>query len=84
MTNIEQIIEALEQAEDTGIEWWEVFDSKTEARNIIDRAKKEELEDHNIARLISFIEEEDFFTVTPQVSFIRCLKTLKRQINKDY
>jgi len=83
LTDIERLIEALEYAEDMGIEWWEVFDTKIEAEDILCGASKEEIDEYNIVQIINLVDDEDFFTTTPQNTFEKCLKTLKRRMNRN-
>ena len=59
---------------------------KTEAEDILNGALKEDPDEYGIVQLINLVEDEedDFFTSTPEFVFRKCLKTLKRRINRDY
>ena len=83
LTDTERLIEAITYADDYGMEWWEVFDTKTEASDILNGALKEKPDDYDIVQLLNLIDEDDLFTETPLVVFKNCLTTLKRRMNRN-
>jgi len=83
LTNLEELIEAVSYAQDTGTDWWEVFDSIEDAEDILTRANKEEPDEYQVAHLLSLLDDdEDFFIDMPIQEFKRCLKKLKRQLKR--
>ena len=58
MQTFEQLLEAVEYSEDIGVSWTEQFTDLSEAKNILNKAKKQQLDEYDIARLAIAIGEE--------------------------
>lgn len=82
LTYLEELIEAISYAQDTGDNWWEVFESIEDAEDVLVGAEREEPDEYQVAHLVSLIEDEDIFIDTPMGEFKRCIRKLKRQLRR--
>ena len=57
MLAYERLIEAVEYGYEENTDWWEYFDTITEARSILRQASRHTPSDHEAARLASIMEE---------------------------
>jgi len=82
LTSTELLLEAVVYATETDTDWWETFDSKSEAIKMLSKARKERPDEHQIAELISCREEyvEDDMTVEDNYMYI--LKKLKKELTE--
>ena len=82
MTNTEQLVEAVVYAADDGIEWYEVFDSKTDALKILRAASREIAEEEQIICLIDALDCDDLFEEsTIQGTYRNALRSLKNSLD---
>ena len=82
MTDIERLIEVLAYANDTHQDWRGLFESPEEALDIINGTLEEEPSEHEIAYIISAVEEEDFFSSSLKRSFRKCILGLRKQLEE--
>lgn len=80
VTNTEALIEAVLYASDDSCEWWEVFDSKSEASKVLSAAIKEEPDEHQIAHLLDARDLDTFEMYTPEEAYIITLRAMKREL----
>jgi len=80
LTNLEELIEAVSYAQDSGDNWWDVFDTVDDAKSVLTKAGKEEPDEYQVAHLSSMFEDGDIFTDTPLGEFKRCIRKLKKQL----
>ena len=69
MSYIEQLIEALTDADRLNYDWWESFDSTNEAMHVISRALREKPDEYEISQVLALSEEDDIFEDTPNKAF---------------
>lgn len=83
MQAFEQLLEAIEYAQDENDTWSEQFSSKSEARTTLAKAKQQAVDEYDIARL-AIIMGEDPPEVLEEVEIIktRCFTRLKKILNK--
>jgi len=81
MINTDELIEAISYAEDSGEDWWEVFDSISDAEDLLDRAEEEEPDEYQVVRLTDLLDE-DIFDSNPSRAFYNCIKQLRKQLRK--
>jgi len=84
MTNTEQLIEAAAYASENDLNWYEIFDSKTEALRVINSAQKEIADEEQIICLLLAQEAEDMFeSCTIECSYREVLKIMKKELNNS-
>jgi hypothetical protein len=68
-----------------GKEWWRESGNLHEAREIIDNALNEEIEENQVAILISLLEpeENEFEGISPEKVCKRYLKKMKKDIRDE-
>jgi len=81
VTKTDILIEAVTYAKDNDMEWWEVFDSLSEAIKTIRKARKEIPEEGQIVCLLSsadeFIESE---LVAADMMYAQVLKAMEQEL----
>jgi len=80
LTNTEKLIEAIVYAQDSGIEWWDIFDSIDDVKSILRSSSKEIPDEYQIAHLLSLVEEEDIFIENPLATFKKCISKLRKDL----
>lgn len=85
MTNTERLVEAAIYAEDNGLDWWDVFDSPSEAMKVIKSALREEPEEGQVVCLLSAtgLDENIFESHTAYEAYRNALKTMRQEL-KEY
>ena len=76
MTNTERLIEAISYAEEEDINWWEVFDSPKQARQILSKATKEVVDEYQMIQITSMKEIDVFDSCTLEETYENVLDSL--------
>lgn len=83
VTQTEILIEAISYAAESDIEWWEVFDSFTEAKKVLYAAAKERPDESQIVCMLSARDCEDIYeNYTPEEAYDKIIKDLKRELKE--
>lgn len=80
LTNTEKLIEAIVYAQDSGIDWWDIFEDIEDAKSILRSVSKEIPDEYQIAHLLSLTEEEDIFIENPIATFKKCISKLRKDL----
>jgi len=83
LTNLERVVEAIEYAQDEGVEWWTVFDSPSEAKKVVSLLKKidkDEINEHYIATLCDLLDV-DIYGKGQLPALRSCIKKLLKQLD---
>jgi len=59
MTKTEELLEAVCYASESGIEWWECFDTKKKALLTVRKAAREIPEEHQVATMLAYTEVDN-------------------------
>jgi len=81
LRNIDELIDAVEYAQESGENWWDVFNSIKDAEKVLKGAAKEDPDEYQIAQLSDMLDE-DIFESSPINAFRNCLKQLRKQIKE--
>jgi MoaA/NifB/PqqE/SkfB family radical SAM enzyme len=79
LDNLETLIEAVEYAEDIGMNWWDVFETVDDARKTLTKAAKEQPDEYQVAKLAEILDE-DIYEVSQVGAFRNCMKKLRKQL----
>jgi hypothetical protein len=82
MRKIEQLIEAVEYAVEEDLYWWEVFDSKKQAKKVFNLAKKEMPEESQLICVLEAREIDPFNFSSLTHAFNYLLKELKEELEE--
>ena len=83
MTNIEKIIEALEYSKDTDTNWYDVFDSNSEAIKTLNLAKKERIEESNVVTILLLKDKNYFSNCSIQTIIKEILNEMKKELREN-
>ena len=79
MKNTDELIEAVEYAQDSGEDWWDVFDCVGDALKVLRGAAKENPDEYQVAQLADLLGE-NIFDTNPTVAYRNCIKQLRKQL----
>ena len=84
MTNTEKLVEAVTYAKDSGTNWWEVFDSISDAMTIIKLAEKEEPEEGQVVCLLSVQDHDEnlFESRTMYSAYRNTIRLMHRELKE--
>ena len=82
MTSTEQLVEAVMYADENDIEWYNVFDSTTEAIRILKKALKESPDEGQMVCLLSVqsADEDMFESCTPEHAYRQALREMHSKL----
>ena len=81
LTNTDELIEAVEYAQESGEDWWDLFDCIRDAEKILNGAAKENPDEYQVAQLAELLDE-DIFDNGPATAYRNCIKQLKKQLRQ--
>ncbi len=85
MTSTEQLIEAVVYADENDIEWFHIFDTKSEAMKVIKSALRETPDEGQIVCLLSArdADEDMFESYTAEYAYKQSLQEMRRELQEN-
>jgi hypothetical protein len=79
--NISIILEAIEYAEQEGIPWYNIIGTDKEAKKILNRAKKEILDEYELIRLAEYTNT-DLYSNDHEIARLEAFTILKEELEE--
>lgn len=80
LTSTERLVEAATYASEDGLDWYEIFDSASEALRVITSAQREEPDEAQIVCLLSVCEANSFEDYTADETYQLLLKEMRQEL----